>query len=79
MLSYSFSLTGRSEKGEMVWSDCSVVRNTGWSFREHRFNSQHPHSTSQPSVTAVLGDPTTSSFLRGHQTHMQKKTSIHIR
>lgn len=67
MLSYSFSLTGRSENGEMVWRDGSLVRSTGCSFREHRVNPQHPHSTSQPTVTAVLGDPTTSSFLSGHQ------------
>lgn len=29
------------------------------------FESQYPHSGSQPSVTPVLGDPTASSDLKG--------------
>jgi hypothetical protein len=38
------------------WRDPSAVKSTDGSPREHRFNSQHLHGDSKPSVTAVLGD-----------------------
>lgn len=41
------------------------------SFRGPRFNSQHPHGSSQPPVTPVPRGPTISSDLPGQQgTHM---------
>jgi len=40
------------------WRDGSVVRNTVCSSRGPEFNSQHPHGSSQPSVTPLPGDPT---------------------
>ena len=40
------------------WRDSSVVKSTDYSSRGPRFNSQHPHGSSQLSVTPVPGDPT---------------------
>jgi hypothetical protein len=36
--------------------DGSEVENTGCSSRRPGFNSQHPHGSSQPSVTPLSGD-----------------------
>ena len=50
--------------------DGSVVTNTGCFFRGPRFDSQHPHSSSQPSVTPVPGCLRSPSGLQKHQIHM---------
>ena len=42
------------------WRNCSVIKNTGYSSRGPRFNSQYPHGSSQLSVTVVPGDVTPS-------------------
>jgi hypothetical protein len=44
------------ENTNMVWRDGSAVKNTGCSSRRPGFNSQHPHGTSQLSVTPVPED-----------------------
>jgi hypothetical protein len=50
-----------------------VVKSPGCSFREPRFNSQHPHDISQLSVTPAPGKSTTLT-----QTYMQgKKPNSH--
>lgn len=36
--------------------DGSAVQNTSYSSKRTRFNSQHPHSASHPSVTPVSAD-----------------------
>jgi hypothetical protein len=38
-----------------------VVKSTGCSYRAPRFNSQHPHGGSQPSIIPVPGDLIPSS------------------
>jgi hypothetical protein len=47
-----------------------MAKNTGCSYRGPKFESQHPHSSLQPSVTPVPGDPTFSSDFHWHQAHM---------
>ena len=58
---------GSKKKGhqEELERDCSVVRCTGCSSRGPRFDSQHPHDGSQPSVTLVPGDLMPSSGIQG--------------
>jgi hypothetical protein len=46
-----------------------VVKNTGCSSKGSEFDSQHPYSGSQPSVTPVPGDLMSSSGLFGYQGH----------
>ena len=53
------------------------LRSTGCSSRGPRFNSQHPHGSSQVSVTPVPGDLIPSSGLHGHQAHTWC-TYIHV-
>jgi hypothetical protein len=44
-----------------VWrDDDSAIKSIGYSSREPTFNSQHPHGSSQPSVTPVPGNMTPS-------------------
>ena len=64
--------------------DASVVRSTGWTFRGPGLDSQHPHGSSQLSVTPVSGDLMPSSVLLGDQAlHMvhrhtcKQKAHIH--
>lgn len=45
------------------WEDDLAVKNIGCSSRGSRFNSQHPHGRSQPSLTPVPGGLTPSSGL----------------
>ena len=47
--------------------DNSAVKSILCSYRELRFNSQHPHSCSQPSVTLIPGDLMPSSVLQEYQ------------
>jgi hypothetical protein len=50
------------------WRDGSARKSVCCSSRRPRFNSQHPHGGSQPSVTPVLGgEPTTF----GHGWYME--------
>lgn len=49
--------------------DGSTVTRSSCSSKGSRFNSQHPHGGSQPSVTPVLRDPTPSSGLHRNQAH----------
>lgn len=39
----------------MGWRDSSVVKSTGCSSKEPRFNSKHPHDGSKPSLTPIQG------------------------
>ena len=56
-----------------------MVKGTGCSSRESRFNPQHPHGSSQPSVILVPGDPMHllaslgARHAHGTQTYMQAK------
>lgn len=43
-----------------------LIALAGYSSGVPRFNSQQPHGSSQPSVTAVPGNPTFSLGLCGH-------------
>ena len=47
-----------------------MVKSAGCSCKEPRFNSQHPHGGSQPSITPAPGDLMLSSGLCGHCMHM---------
>ena len=47
--------------------DGSAVKSPGYLSKRHRFNSLHPHSGSQPSVTSVLGNLVSSSTFQRHQ------------
>lgn len=49
--------------------DGSAVQNTGYSSKRTRFNSQHPYSGSQPSVTPVSADPNSFSGLHTSTRH----------
>ena len=51
---------GGSSAGAGGWRSGSVVKSTGCFSRVPRFNSQHPHGSSQLSLTPVPGDPTPS-------------------
>lgn len=42
------------------WREDSAIKCNDCSFREPRFNAQHPEGSSQPSVTPALGDLTLS-------------------
>ena len=53
------------------------VRNNAGSVRGHRFNSQHPHSGSQPSISQVPGKLTPSSNFQRHHAHMWCKPNTH--
>ena len=53
-LECSWRAGGRQVEGR--WRDGSAVKSTDCSSRGPRFNSQHPHSSSHLSVTAVLRD-----------------------
>lgn len=55
----------------------SLVKRTGWSSWESRFNSQHPHGCSQPSVTPVLGIWCLQAYVC--YTHRHKNKSIHFK
>ena len=65
------------------WRDSSAVKNTDCSFRGPGFNSQHPHDSSQPSITPVPRDLMPSCGLPQHCTHMAhrhaNKTPIHTK
>lgn len=50
-----------------VWGDGSVIKHTGCSYRGPRFDSQYPHSGSQPFVTSVPEDLMPDSGFHGHQ------------
>ena len=76
----------------MKEKDGSVVKSSGGSFRGPRFDSQHPHGSSQPYVRSVSVTPASSFGLTGHQanawytckhtqvyTHTQSKTFISIK
>jgi len=54
-----------------------IVKNTCCSYREPRFDSQHPQGGSQPPVTPALGDLMTSSDLHRHQT-LRRSTYTHV-
>lgn len=49
-----------------------MVKSIGFSFRGPRFKSQHPHGSSQSSVTPVLGDMTPS-----HRHACRSNTNAH--
>ena len=49
------------------WRDGSALKSTGCSSRRPGFNTQHPHSSSQLSVTPAPGDPTPSDVFRHPQ------------
>ena len=72
-------------KDSLGLRDDSVVKSTGCSSRGPRFEPQHPHVGSQPSITPAPGDLVTSSGLEGHYTqcgaytHMQTKHLTHIK
>jgi hypothetical protein len=55
-----------------AWRGGSAVESTGCSFREWGFDSQHPHGSSQLSVTPVPGDPTPS-----HRHTCRQNTNAH--
>ena len=63
-------------KQKLGWTDGSTVKSRGL-----EFNSQHPHGSSQPSLTPFLGDLTHFSGLYsgthayGAHTYMQAKHS----
>ena len=61
--------------GTQGWRDGSVVKSTGCSSRGPQFNSQHPHGSSQLSVTPASGDPTPSDIHAG-KTPVQMSTSL---
>lgn len=48
------------------WRDSLVYKTTDCSHRELRFNSQHSHDDSQPSVIRLPSDPMPYSGLCGH-------------
>ena len=53
------------------WRDGSMVKSTGCSSREPRFNSQHPHSHSQPTVPPVPGESSNTFWpLQAPGTHV---------
>jgi hypothetical protein len=58
-----------------------VVKNIYCYCREPRFDSQYPHSRSQPSITAVAAGSTPSSspirLACGAQTYIQANTQTH--
>lgn len=62
-----------------------LLKSTGCSSREPRFDSLHPHRGSQLSVTLVPGNLIPSSELCGHQAGMlytdvhARQTPIHIK
>ena len=45
--------TGEMKTPERGWRDGSVVKSTSCSSRGHEFNSQQPHSVSQPSAINI--------------------------
>lgn len=49
------------------WRDNSAVKSICCSYRGLRFNSQHPHSASQLSITLIQGDLMPSSDFQEHQ------------
>lgn len=55
------------------WNDNSVVKSNGYSSRGFRFKSQHSHGNSQPFITLVREDPTSSSGL-----HKVQKIFVHM-
>lgn len=67
------------------WKDGSMVKITGCSFTEHRFNSQQQYSGPQPSLTEVQRNTTHSSDLCRHWVWMRYmyshvcKTPVHIK
>lgn len=58
------------------WRECSVVKNTDYSYRGSQLNSQHPHSDSQPSLNSVSGELMPPPDFHGHRqnTHKQRIT-----
>ena len=64
---------------EKFGGDDSIVKSTGCSSIGPRFDSQHPHGSSQQSVTPVPRDLIPSSgltdtrYAHGTQTYMQEK------
>jgi hypothetical protein len=66
-----------------VLERCSVVKSTHCCDRGPKFNSQHPHGGSQPSLSSVLGSLMSSSDLRALSTdmvymHMHQLASVSI-
>jgi hypothetical protein len=49
------------------WRTSSAENITGYCSRRYRWNSQHPHDSSQLSVTPLQGEPVPFSSLHGHQ------------
>lgn len=50
--------------------DVSEVKDTCYSFKGSRFDSQHTHGRSQPSATLVPGDPMAFCGRLAHRTHV---------
>lgn len=50
--------------------DVSEVKDTCYSFKGSRFDSQHTHGRSQPSATLVPGDPMAFCGHLAHRTHV---------
>jgi hypothetical protein len=48
----------KAQLNEKGWRNNSMVKSDGCSFRRPKFNSQHPHGSSQLSVTPVPRDLT---------------------
>jgi hypothetical protein len=62
------------------WRDGSEVKNTDYSSRGPGFNSQHPHGSSQLSVTPVPGDLTPShrhTSTQNNSAHEIKKNVLY--
>jgi hypothetical protein len=68
-------LTENKNRG---WRDGTVVKSTGFSFRKPRFNSQHSHGSSKPSLTRGWGDLTPSSDFPEHPNHNHNPSPNHI-
>ena len=64
--------------GVQSWRDGSMVKSTGCSSRSPGFESWHPHSISQPSVSPVLENQCPLPVSVGPR-HTCGKTAIHIK
>lgn len=52
------------------WRDGSAVKDTDYSFRGHKFDSQHPQGSLPASITLIPEDQMPSSGFHGHWMHV---------